>query len=187
MLPSETESGSMAQTLRLAAAGAAWLAASVPLLAHHSFSAEFDLNAVVTLSGPVTTLEWTNPHTFVYIAVTTPDGRTERWRVEGGSPGQLESQGITRETIAIGAIVTIVGYRARDHSIKAWGRDITFADGSTRYMGSRKKPTIGPPPPLPWSPPRQFYFWAPPGAALAVGLFILWWRRPGKRRGHETR
>ena len=175
----------MSQTLRMAVAGAAWLAATVPLLGHHALSAEYDSNVVLTLSGPVTTVEWTNPHTFVSIAVPTPDGKTEAWRVEGGSPGTLIERKISREMFSIGTVVRIVGYQAKDHSMKAWGRDITFADGRTFYMGSGKTPPrIGGPPLVAprWSPVP--YVLAVPGVVLAVGLFILW--RRADQRGRDA-
>lgn len=86
MLPSDVERGSRSQTLRMAVAGATWLAATVAMQAHHALSAEYDPNVVLTLCGPITTVEWTNPHTFVSIAVTTQDGKIETWRVEGASP-----------------------------------------------------------------------------------------------------
>ena len=173
----------MSQALRMAAV-AAWLAATVPLLAHHSL-AEYDPKVAVTLSGPVTTVEWINPHTFVYVAVTTPDDKTDTWRVEGGSPRQMAEHKITREMFAIGAVVTIDGFQAKDHSLKAWGRDITFPDGSKRYMGSGVRPG-GPPPPPPRPPSPLFYILTVAGAVLAGGFVIMWRRRP-KKRDDEAR
>jgi hypothetical protein len=83
--------------------------------------------------------------------------------------------------LAIGTVVTIVGYHAKDHSKRAWGRDITFPDGRTIYMGSGKKPT-GPAPPPPAAPRSPLvYILGVPGVVLAAGLVLLWRRRLDQR------
>jgi hypothetical protein len=164
----------------MALAGAALLAATVPVRAHHAFSAEFDANAPLTLRGPITRLEWTNPHTFLSVAVTTPLGKTEIWRVEGGSPSTLIERDITREMLAIGTVVVIAGFQAKDRSALAWGRDITFPDGRTFYIGSPKN---RPPPgaaPAGRLGSTLTYIVIVPGVILAAGLFILWRRKRGR-------
>jgi hypothetical protein len=120
----------------MAAVGVAVAAAAVPVVAHHAFSAEFDANAPVKLQGPVTKVEWINPHAWIHMAVTKPDGKVETWMVEGGTPNTLSRRGVTRDSIKIGTVIVVAGYQAKDGSMRANGRDITFPDGRTLFMGS---------------------------------------------------
>lgn len=127
----------MPRMLLVAAGAAALLTASAPLIAHHAFSAEFDANAPVTLRGPVTRIEWINPHAWIHIDVKNADGTTTGWMVEGGTPNTLLRRGIAKDTVAIGTEVIVDGYQTKDHSLKrANGRDITFTDGRKLFMGS---------------------------------------------------
>ncbi len=120
----------------IAIAGTALLASSGHLLAHHAFSAEFDATAPVTLRGPVTKVEWINPHAWIHMEVKAPDGKPETWMVEGGTPNTLQRGGITRDSIKIGTVIVVAGYKAKDGRLRANGRDITFPDGRTLFMGS---------------------------------------------------
>ena len=106
------------------------------LVAHHAFSAEFDANAPVTLRGPVTKVEWINPHAWIHMEVKGPDGKSLIWMVEGGTPNTLQRGGITRDSIKIGTVIVVAGYQAKDGRLRANGRDITFPDGRTLFMGS---------------------------------------------------
>ena len=118
-------------------AGIIALAASVPALAHHAFSAEFDASAPVTLRGPVTKIEWINPHAWIHMETKGAGGKPEVWMVEGGTPNTLLRRGITKQTVAIGTEVIVDGYQTKDHSLKrANGRDVTFTDGRKLFMGS---------------------------------------------------
>ena len=125
----------MSRKLWLAVAGAALLAGG-RLVAHHAFSAEFDANAPVTLRGPVTKVEWINPHAWIHMEVKGPDGKSQIWMVEGGTPNTLQRSGITRDSIKIGTTIVVAGYQAKDGRLRANGRDITFPDGRTLFMGS---------------------------------------------------
>ena len=90
------------------------IAIGAPLLAHHSFAAEFDAGKALTLKGTVTKIEWQNPHTYFYLDVTGGDGKVVNWGMEMGSPNGLMRQGWTRNTLKIGDSVTVEGSQAKD-------------------------------------------------------------------------
>src|SRR5438094_7010384 len=95
--------------------------------AHHAFGGEFDPNRPVLLKGAVTKIEWVNPHAWIHMDVKKPDGTSEEWMVEGGTPNTLLRRGITKESLKIGTQIVVDGYQTRDHSLlRAKGRNITF-------------------------------------------------------------
>src|SRR5256885_15614537 len=113
------------------------LAAIAPVLGHHAFGGEFDPNKPVLLKGPVTKVEWVNPHAWIHIEVTEADGTKKDWRGEGGTPNTLLRRGITRESLKPGTVLVIDGYQARDHSLlRANGRNVTYPDGRKLFLGS---------------------------------------------------
>jgi hypothetical protein len=118
----------------LAAAG---LVATVarPAQAHHSFSAEFDSQKQVSLTGEVVMMEWVNPHSWLHIDVKKPDGSVERWKIEGGSPSVLFRLGWNRNSVPPGTKVTVVGFQAKDGSLRASSRDLRFPDGRRMDLG----------------------------------------------------
>ena len=111
------------------------LVATMPTSAHHAFAAEFDVNEPVTLTGTMTQWDMVNPHSWFHIDVTGPDGEVVSWMVEGGSPNTLIRMGVTQNTVPAGTQLTIEGYRAKDGSDKAVGRNFILADGTRLFLG----------------------------------------------------
>jgi hypothetical protein len=111
-------------------------AATVPLAAHHSFAAEFDAKQPVLFKGTVTKMEWINPHVWIHMNVTQPNGKTEAWMVEGGAPTVLFRRGFSKTSLQAGTLIVVDGYRAKDGTNKMNAREITLADGRKLFAGS---------------------------------------------------
>ena len=121
--------------LGIALAGA-WLAHTGPADAHHTFSTEFDAKQPITLRGKISRVEWINPHAFIHLDVKGDDGKVETWMIEAGSPNTLVRRGMTRDSIAPGTEVVVFGYRHRNGSNTANGRDVTLPDGKRLFITS---------------------------------------------------
>ena len=126
----------MNRKLMTTLAGAALMIAALPVFAHHSFSAEFDSKAPVTLEGEVEKMDWVNPHSWLYINIKKADGTVERWAVEGGSPSVLLRNGWKRDSLPKGTKIKVEGFRAKDGSLRANSRSIEFPDGRKLDTGS---------------------------------------------------
>jgi hypothetical protein len=118
----------------LAAAAAAFTPAAA--WSHHAFGAEFDPNRPLVLKGPVTRVEWVNPHTWIHIEVEKDDGSSEIWMVEGGTPNTLLRAGLNKNSLSPGTYIVVDGYQAKDRSNRANGRNVTLENGEKIFMGS---------------------------------------------------
>jgi hypothetical protein len=112
------------------------VALAVPAAAHHAFGSEFDANRPVLIKGKVVKVEWVNPHSWIHVETTKPDGTKEVWMVEGGSPNSLLRRGITKDSLPPGTDVVVDGYQSRDRSLRANARNVTFPDGRQVFVGS---------------------------------------------------
>src|SRR5262249_38814552 len=114
---------------------AALVVSSLPVLAHHSFAAEYDSNQLITLKGTITKVEWTNPHMYFYIDVKDAAGKVTNWGLEGYPPNTLKRTGFSKELLKIGEEITVTAYKSKDGSNTGAGREVTFADGSKKFAG----------------------------------------------------
>ena len=126
----------MRTKLAIVLAGVGFVCAAVPLWAHHAFAAEFDAQKPVKLEGTVTKVEWINPHAWIHLDVKRPDGKVEEWMIEGGTPNTLFRRGVTSKSLPYGTVIVVDGYQAKDGTLKANGRDLTFKDGRKLFIGS---------------------------------------------------
>jgi hypothetical protein len=113
------------------------LAGSGHALAHHSTAAEFDRDRPLSITGTVKRVMWMNPHIYTHVEVRQPDGTTFTWHVEGGAPNSLFRQGWRKESLRVGEVVTVTGWRAKNAESPNVGQaTITTADGRRIYNGN---------------------------------------------------
>jgi hypothetical protein len=124
------------QTTAMIGAAAAALLAIAPLHAHHAFAAEFDAEKPITLRGSVTRVEWINPHTWIHLDVKDSSGKVVEWMIEGGTPNTLLRRGVDKNSLPAGTEIVVEGYRAKNGSNRANGRDLTLPNGRKLFLGS---------------------------------------------------
>ena len=121
------------------------LVAASPLMAHHSFAAEYDDKKPINFTGKVTKVEWANPHIYFYVDVKDDGGKTINYAVEGGAPNALYRQGWRKDSLKLGDTVSVQGFRAKDGSNTVNARNVTLPDGKRVFGGSADDggPTAG--------------------------------------------
>ena len=123
---------------------AAMLLASVPAVAHHSFSGTYDVSKEITLKGKIVEISFRSPHSFFFIAAPDSDGNTQRWAIEAASAAQFQQQGVSRSSFKIGDPVEVVANPARSATITAYrGRLLKLTRTSDgKSWGSRPGETV---------------------------------------------
>ena len=114
----------------------AWVLSGRPLLAHHSFAAEYDVNKPVTLRGVVTEMVWSNPHAWIHLDVKGPDGNVVSWAIETGNPNGLYRRGWRKNDVPAGIELVVEGYLAKDNTATMNAATITLPDGRHLFAGS---------------------------------------------------
>ncbi len=112
------------------------ISAAAPMLAHHSFAAEFDDSKKVMLKGSVVKIEWQNPHIWVYMDAKDDNGKVTRWQCEGGPPNTLTRNGWTKNALKEGDEITIDGRMAKDGTNTCNARSVKLPDGRMVFAGS---------------------------------------------------
>jgi uncharacterized protein DUF6152 len=112
------------------------LLAAVPVIAHHSFAAEYDSAKPITLQGKVTKVEFMNPHIWVYLNAKDEGGKMATWQCEGGAPNSLKRQGWSKDSLKEGDEITIEGFRAKDGTNTCNSRSVKLSDGRKLFAGS---------------------------------------------------
>ena len=126
----------MRVTQAVLAAGIGLLAATLPLVAHHSFAAEFDNAKPISLQGVVTKLDWMNPHIWIYLDTKDDAGAVAHWQCEGGPPNALTRQGWSKDSLKISDQVTIEGFRSKDGTNTCNARSVKLPNGKSVFAGS---------------------------------------------------
>jgi hypothetical protein len=126
----------MTQSIRGSLGVFSLLLAALPVLAHHSVIAYYDVSKVLSLKGVVTKIEYTNPHAYVYLDVKDDNGNIEKWSVETDPPSILTRSGWKRTTLKEGDQITATGFPAKDHSKSIRLQTLLMADGTQLHGGN---------------------------------------------------
>lgn len=130
--------------LSVLAAGLGLCISALPILAHHSFAAEYDDKKPVLLKGTITKVEWMNPHIWIYLNGKDESGKEAAWQCEGGAPNSLTRNGWNKNSLKVGDAVTVEGFLAKDGSNSCNSRSVVLPDGRSVFAGSTEDggPTV---------------------------------------------
>ncbi|MGA2714926.1 MAG: DUF6152 family protein [Bryobacteraceae bacterium] len=126
---------------KVAVSLAGLLLLALPMLAHHSFAAEYDSTKPVTLKGTVTKFDWVNPHSRLFVDVKDDSGKVTAWEFETGNPTSMQRNGWKRDTLKPGDQVVVTGFRAKDGANIAAASSVSTPDGKKLLAGSNNTPT----------------------------------------------
>jgi hypothetical protein len=126
---------------KVAVSLAGLLLLALPMLAHHSFAAEYDSTKPVTLKGTVTKFDWVNPHSRLFMEVKDDSGKVTAWELETGNPTSMQRNGWKRDTLKPGDQIIVTGFRAKDGANIAAASTVSTADGKRLLAGSNNTPT----------------------------------------------
>jgi hypothetical protein len=121
---------------KFAGVAAAALLAAIPMWAHHSFAAEYDVDKPTKIQGTVKKVEWINPHSWITIDVKGADGKVQTWEIEAGAPNAMFRRGFTKDSLPLGTDIVVTGYLAKNGTQRVNGRDLTFPDGRKLFMAT---------------------------------------------------
>jgi Family of unknown function (DUF6152) len=125
-------------------AAGALLLASVPMLAHHSFSAEYDQSKPLTLKGKFTKLDWVNPHSWVHFDVVGTDGKVTSWAAETPPPNGLYRNGWRKDMFKEGEMIEVTGVAAKDGTAHMWSNGVTIISTGVKFTMGSRPPNEGP-------------------------------------------
>jgi Family of unknown function (DUF6152) len=132
----------------IASAALGLFLAALPVVAHHSFAAEFDVTKPVTLKGKFVKMDWVNPHSQIHIEVIGADGKVETWSCEALPPNSLYRQGWRKDSLKPGDEIEIEGFQAKDGTTNMWTRSVKTSDGRRMFAGNADAlPPAAPAPP----------------------------------------
>lgn len=134
----------MNRTFAAVVAGFVLLAPGTALVAHHSFSSEYDGEKTFKITGVVSKVEWTNPHVRFYVDVKESDGKLTSWNLELASPSALARNGWNSRTLKVGDEVTVQGYSGKAVATRGAARSVVVADGRSLFAGSADDPDSPP-------------------------------------------
>src|SRR5262245_33669847 len=108
----------------------------LPIGAHHAFNAEYDFKKPIDIHGAVTKVEWMNPHVYIYVSVKEANGKMVNYACESGSPNVLRRMHWGKDSLRIGDLVKVSGFRAKNGSNTVNAVTIVLPDGTGLFAGS---------------------------------------------------